>query len=472
MKNILIIISLIFLVSCSENIKKADFDFFLTEPCIIVNYEQDNTIEGNYLTAEEIQIADSSVKIKLPESFFINKANCSNWILGWGTNHPLFDAGVENIRAITNIDIEKGIFSLGKILRGGGFPAKTQRIVFWNTKPSGFDNVLNKPVIDTKIWPEFAGESINFSNIVFDSTLKKYVIIVNECDTNKIQIYAATSTDLFNWNAVNSGNPILKAIDFKNYKWTGKDKTGKFSQTPFASDIIYYNSKWYLFLDGYNTTGKRNIGLAISESTILGPYKIIEDPVITCGDENEWNSDACFYAKVKKYKDGFIMFYDGRNSKGVEQIGIAKSKDLITWINSTHNPVIDQHTGWRSSEGSTEPNYVEIKNDSIFLMISGAKKLKMDFWSHYISKRMYLDKSGNVNDNQSGVFVSTDGGEGFIAHKNNPVFTNDYSNPFENEHLGGNFQLIKTDTADFIFYQAKSSFVNSKYNILLRIKKI
>ena len=56
----------------------------------------------------------------------------------------------------------------------------------------------------------------------------------------------------------------------------------------------------------------------------------------------------------------------------------------------------------------------------------------------------------------------------FTAHKNNPIFTNDYSNPYENEHLGGNLKLIKTDSLDYLFYQGKSSFSGLKYNVMLR----
>lgn len=360
---------------------------------------------------------------------------------------------------------------LGNLQRGSGFPTEKQRIVFWSTKPSGFYNYTTKPIINTAIWPQFSGKSISFGSIEYDSLLSKWVMIVNECDTTKIQIYAAISSNLIDWEAANNGSPILTVSDFKKCIWAGVDKTNKIPQTPFASDIVRYNNKWYLFLDGYSSDGKRHIGLAASEATLLGPYKINRNPVLSPGDKGSWNDESVFYAKVENYKDGFVMFYDGRNSKGYERIGMAYSKDLINWNNSNNNPVLDQHTGWRSSVGSTEPNYIEIRNDSILLMVSGVKKFKMGAWHHYITKRMYLDKSGNVDDTQLGIYLSTDGGKTFIAHENNPVFTNDYTNKYENEHIGGNFKLIKTDTADFIIYQAKSSFDGLKYNIMLRVKE-
>lgn len=472
MKNILdlLFFLLLFQISCTTKVDKKNFDTFLNESCMIINEEQENSIEGEYITVIDIQQNDSTIYLKLPSNFQINNSNYKNWVLGWGTNNPLYDAGVENIRAIDKIDTIKKVIFLGNVLRGKGFPEKGQRLVFWNIKPSGFYNYSKKPTIEPSIWPEFTGESIHFSSIEFDSTLKKWIIIANECDSERIQIYAAMSDNLKDWQAANNGKPILTASDFRDCKWAGTDKTGKVSQSPFSSDIVRHNNKWYLFLDGYSHDGKRNIGLAVSETTLVGPYKINKEPLLQPGAENSWNNEACFYPKVKKYKDGFIMFYDGRNSKGNERVGMAFSKDLINWKNSIKNPVIDQHSGWRSFTGSSEPNCIEVRNDSIFLMIAGVKKFKMGPLHHYITKRMYMDKSGNVDDAQLGIYVSTNGGETFIPHINNPVFTNDYTNVYENEHMGGNFKLIKTDTADYIFYQAKSSFNGFKYNILQRIK--
>ena len=472
MKNHIVLIFILALTfSCSDKIEKTDFKFTLYEPCMIINYELDNTIEGSYILTEMFDDKDSSLTIHDLKRLSLDSLTIENWVIGWGTNKPLYDAGVENIRQIQTIDIKKNKIFLGELKRGTGFPEKGQRLVLWNTTPSGFKNQLQKPIINPKIWPEFSGSSIGFSSIEYDSLLQKWVMIVNEVDTSKIQIYAAVSNDLINWSAANSGEPILSISDFKNCTWAGKDKSGKNKQTPFVSDIIRQNNNWYLFLDGYSSNGKRHIGVAKSKTSLIGPFEISKDPILSPGQKGSWNDESVFYAKVKKYKDGYIMFYDGRNSKGYERVGKAFSKNLITWSNSDENPVLDQHYGWRSDIGCTEPNYIEIKGESILLMVAGVKKFKMGFWHHYITKRMYLDRSGNVNDAQLGVYVSTDGGKTFKSHKNNPIFVNDYSNKYENEHMGGNFKLIQTDTADFIIYQAKSSYEKSKYNILIRMRR-
>lgn len=461
----------IFFCSCSEKIKTEDFPVFLNEPAMIVNLEQDNTIEGTYLRVGEIDMLDSSIKMNFPSNFFVTDSNCKNWVVGWGMNKPLYDAGVENLRRVERVDSLNNIIHLGPVVRGGGFPDKGQRMVFWNIHPSGFRNLHKTPIINPAIWPAFHGKEVCFGPLEFDSTLQEWVMLVNECGTDSVQIYAATSKDLTTWLPANNGRPIIKCDDFVGCSWAGSDKNGKFAQTPYVSDVIRHNGQWFLFMDGYGKDGKRNIGVATSVNTMLGPYTIHKKPLIQPGAAGSWNDEACFYAKVKKYNKRFILFYDGRNAKGSEKIGVAYSDDLLNWKNAAKNPVIDQHTGWRSFEGTTEPNYIEVRNDSIFLLIAGVKKFKAGPWHHYITRQMYMDKSGNVNDAQLGFYLSTDGGNTFVAHKNNPVFTNDYSNPSESDHMGGNFKLIKTDTTDVIIYQAKSDDGTSQYNVLQRVRK-
>jgi hypothetical protein len=58
-----------------------------------------------------------------------------------------------------------------------------------------------------------------------------------------------------------------------------------------------------------------------------------------------------------------------------------------------------------------------------------------------------------------------------LKHTNNPIFTNDYSSKYENEHIGGHFKRIETDSANFIICQRKSDYEGLKYNILLRVER-
>jgi hypothetical protein len=459
------------LSSCKEKpLPSKSFGFFLNEKCMIINTAQDNTIEGSYLKVISGGNTNS-ISVNIPAQFYINQKNLKNWIVGWGSNIPLYDAGCENLRAIDSINVSSNTIVLGKILRGKDYPENNQRIVFWNVNPSAFIKERKQAIINPAEWPDFKGESVGFSSIVFDSTNKKWTMLINEVDTDNVQVYSAISDNLVNWSPANNGRPILASTDFKNVSWAGKNKTGTNLQSAIVSDVIRFNNKWYFFMDGYDKNGKRHIGLANSGESIYGPYAILSEPIISPGNPGEWNDESCFDAKVVKFKKRFIMLFDGRNKSGEENVGMATSSDMVHWEQSAANPVLAQHNGWRSSVTSAEPNFVESSGDSIFLMVSGVKKLKMGPWHHYITRRMYMDKSGNVNDAELGLFLSTDGGKTFIPHANNPVFINDYSDINENDHMGGNFKLIKTDTADFIFYQAKTNYPKLKYNIFFRIKR-
>ncbi|MDD2385551.1 MAG: hypothetical protein PHP52_02080 [Bacteroidales bacterium] len=296
-------------------------------------------------------------------------------------------------------------------------------------------------------------------------------MIFNETSKTEIHIFAAYSDNIINWYPANNGEPLFTATDFKNTTWAGKDITGEYLQTPYSSELVHYNNKWHLFLYGFNDAGKRQIGLAVSDSTILGPYTIYKDPIISNGSWLSWDENACLSARVTKYKDRFIMFYNALNRKGNEKLGLATSSDLIQWQKYKKNPILAQNTGWRSCKKVAEPNYIEVRNDSIFIIVLGAKKFKSGLWHQYVTKRLYMDKSGNVDDNQYGFYLSVDGGKSFIAHKNNPIFINDYSNIYENGHLGGGFKYIITDTSEFIIYQAKTTYNSLSYNIMVRERK-
>ena len=106
MRLILAILGIIALLSaCSESIVQKDIEFFLSEPTMILNQEQDNSIEGTYLMVREINKNDSTIELELPNNFHLNANNIYNWTIGWGKDKAYYDAGVENIRLIREIDL-------------------------------------------------------------------------------------------------------------------------------------------------------------------------------------------------------------------------------------------------------------------------------------------------------------------------------------------------------------------------------
>lgn len=122
----------ILILSCTQKIETQYLNTILDEPCMIVNVEQDNTIEGQYLYVESIQKNDTlyEMTFNFPEKFYIDQTNYTNWIIGVGNNKPYYDAGVENLWEITNINNTNKTITIGKCLRGNEIPQISQRVAF------------------------------------------------------------------------------------------------------------------------------------------------------------------------------------------------------------------------------------------------------------------------------------------------------------------------------------------------------
>lgn len=463
-----LIVLLLFVSSCSEKKEKSTpFEFQFDEKTMIINEEQDNTIEGSYLKIKSK--IKNEIIVNLPTHFYINELNKHKWTIGWGNDKLYYDNGCENIREILSLNPKSKSIKLGEIIRGKGFPKNNQPIVFWNRSSSNFKKKNNHSILDLNQWKEFSGSSNSFGGIEFDEKIKKWVILFQECDTNKKQIYAGESTDLLLWKPSLNGKPILKYTDFKNINWAYTNY--KMKQTPDISDLFYLKNKWIIVLNGTDKNGNRTVGLAFSKISILGPYKIMPRPILKAGNSTSWNNKGCFSGKITSNKNKFVIAFDGINEDKEENVGLAFSNDLIHWTLSTQNPVINTHSGWRSKKESSETNYIKWKEDTMILLISGTKQFKQGFYSHYISRDRFKSKSGNVDDAQLGVYISVNNGESFFPHKNNPIIINDYSNPSENEHIGGNVKFIETDTMTYFFYQAKTSQNGLKYSIYLKTRQ-
>lgn len=455
------------------------FPFFLSDKTMIVNEEQDNEMEGHYLKVLKV-INDSTIQVNLPEHFYLNGNSVPSWMLGWPTGKPYYDAGNENLREIMSIDPGTGNIVLGKLLRGEGFPGVNQRIVFWNRSPSGFRDAGSGKAVNPVWWKTFAGGSVEFGAIIFDSLRRQWIMYIQEVDTVHVQIYAATSSDLVRWNPANNGQPVLNPIDFKGTVWAGKAEDGVTSQTARMYSAIFDKGKYYFFLSGYGTDGRRHIGLATAADPLKGPFTIYPKPLISPGDKG-CDVRGCFYPKVCRAGNKFLLYYDGVAADGTESLCLAESENLMDWKKFKNNPVIEKHYGWRSGRFTSEPDYVACSHDSVWVMVGGYKKYNTEFDPiDSVQHRLPQDKtifspaeeekgkhvSGNVMDAQLGVYLSTDGGHTFRPHINNPVWINNYSDTLQNDHIGGDFFYSN----GLIIYQAKSE-TQKRYNILSREKQ-
>ena len=459
--------------SCNEKPEKhfSNAGIPFSEKTMILNVEQDNSIEGTYLAVTERK-DDGIVIVKNLRGVDLDfGADEKSWMLGWGRGKPYFDAGNENLRTIKSYESTTGTFILGEILRGQGFPTKGVKVTLWNKNPSGFFKITKGPLLDSHAgWHAFAGENIVFGKIIRDTLRNQWLMYVNETDTPTVHVYAAVSKDLIDWVPARNGEAILSDSDFKNAEWAAKNVSGRQLPGPNITDAIFKDSLWYFFLSGIGKDGNRMIGLAISRDPLNGPFQIHEEALLKPGKPGSWDESACFHPKILKYGDAYLMFYDGYNKAGEEMLGMAFSKDLLHWQKNGNQAVLKGHNGWRSFVNSSEPAHVSARKDSIFLFLVGAKALKNNLQGRVMCNR-FMDKPGNVNDNQLGCYLSLDGGKSFVSHKNNPLFINDYSDPFENDHLGACLEWFEKDGQTYLFYVAKTDAQGLAYHPFLRRKK-
>ena len=450
-----------------------------TQKTMIVNTEQNNEIEGHYLKVLEV-INDSTYRINLPHNFYLINKNIGTWAIGWPTDSAYYAAGNENLARIKHIDVKKGIVVMGTLLRGSGLPKPNNRIVFWSLAPSGYSNVNGK-LIDPRWFEGFAGESIEFGSIIYDKISRQWLMYIQEVDTEHVQIYVAASPNLYTWGPANNGKPLFTAKNFiDNTTWAGHNYNGSVEQSARLYSAILHQGKWTFFLSGCGKNGKRQIGTITSTNPLTGPFDISKEPIISNGIANSPDERACFYPKVAKANGKYVMYYDGVDWNNTETVCMAESKDLRTWHKYKHNPVINQHYGWRSGTYTSEPNVVLYSNDTLWLMCGGYKKYNTEFGEDdERNGRAPLDASifskaengkyisGNVMDAQLGAFFSTDGGYTFTPNTNNPVWINNYTDTLQNDHIGGDYFNTIVGGKSVIIYQAKSGSMN-RYNILMR----
>ncbi|MFA9375921.1 MAG: hypothetical protein ACERKZ_04115 [Lachnotalea sp.] len=140
----------------------------------------------------------------------------------------------------------------------------------------------------------------------------------------------AISDDGVNWKK-NDTSPVL---DISEQGWDS-------SYIAANGSAICYNDKIYYYYHGVNKdTGRASIGLAISQDGI-NFEKYGNEPFITSGTENTWNSVSVADPYVIEHEGKIYMYYLGENELGVQRLGVAVSEDGINWIENSLNPIMD-----------------------------------------------------------------------------------------------------------------------------------
>ncbi len=119
-----------------------------------------------------------------------------------------------------------------------------------------------------------------------------------------------------------------------------------------GSSIIIHHGKnvrdktYCFYYEGGGNQG-RQIGLATSKDTINW-RKVGDSPVLPKGSKGEWDSKYVTDPDVLIVKGEWIMYYVGSDGTG-EKIGLAMSRDGIHWTKHPDNPIfVPADEGWDS----------------------------------------------------------------------------------------------------------------------------
>jgi beta-1,2-mannobiose phosphorylase / 1,2-beta-oligomannan phosphorylase len=168
-------------------------------------------------------------------------------------------------------------------------------------------------------------------------------------NTSRFSISAAVSPNGTDWYLYGK-NPVLRAGVQGSFDAEGSS----------APKIIKTAGQYFLYYTGVNA-GKYQIGGAVSPDGRTWE-KFGNNPVLTPGGVNEWDSRIVGWCEVLQ-KDGiFYMWYNGAAGNHWEGIGLATSFDGIHWTKYADNPVfVKSASGWDSYEVAT-PTVVVVNN--------------------------------------------------------------------------------------------------------------
>lgn len=148
------------------------------------------------------------------------------------------------------------------------------------------------------------------------------------------EIGLAESADMVTWKK-HPKNPVFTVDRDSWWEWRHVSRCCIFSHKGFT----------YLFYAGHDGTRER-IGVARGK-TLTSLERFQKEPILTVGKKGAWDEKSISDPRVISWKDRFLMFYSGIDRYGIERIGVAISKDLVTWRKYTDNPVLDiSKDGW------------------------------------------------------------------------------------------------------------------------------
>jgi len=130
---------------------------------------------------------------------------------------------------------------------------------------------------------------------------------------------------------------------------------------------------YYCFFEAqdkpFNKDGHERMGLATSRDGISWT-KFPDNPILDVGPAGAWDSVVAKLPTVTKSNGRYYLFYSGRDGR-TKQIGVASSTDLKHWSKHPANPVLRSRPNRWDALLSTHPAPIFARDGSYYLLFRG-----------------------------------------------------------------------------------------------------
>lgn len=209
-------------------------------------------------------------------------------------------------------------------------------------------------------------------------------------------------------------NPVLDRGPLGTWDWGGTH----------SPSVIFDGSGYKMWYRGFvpNNFGYKeasSVGYATSDDGVSWE-KYFGNPVLTQGDEGEWDGKGIMFHNVIFVQGEYKMWYTGASANNGFEIGYASSPDGISWRKYSGNPVLRQ-----GSEGEWD-SY----NAFCATVIFDGREYKM-----------WYTGVGPIRKTEIGYAVSLDG-ISWLKYAGNPIFKPDLDNTPNSAGVGIPFVLF------------------------------
>jgi predicted GH43/DUF377 family glycosyl hydrolase len=158
--------------------------------------------------------------------------------------------------------------------------------------------------------------------------------------------------------ALSDDGVLWKKYD-KNPILSPSQKDWDVSYISANGSAVLWGQKVLYFYQGVDSYGVTNIGLATSEDGFT--FSKLPKPVLAIGPLHTWDSAAVGDPYVIAKGDTLYLYYLGQNDRFVQRLGVARSKDGIRWEKLISNPVLEVGAaGTFDENGLGEPSVTHV----------------------------------------------------------------------------------------------------------------